>query len=101
MEGNLEDLLATLNISGEDSRSSAKKKKVSSKKICAVCHKAFRSKGKLKKHVKREHYADKDVIKKEFFEAREAHEKPDADEVDEHNYTLALMKVTALEKFWP
>ena len=82
----------------DETRSSAqKKKKDDAIVLCAVCLKAYHTKNELRRHIKKNHYADKEKIKQNFFRAQRELKKNPEDKVCQHNYNLALVQVTALE----
>ena len=83
------------------SRSKAKRNKVEDSgdvAICCVCFKAFNTKREFRSHIKKVHRCDKEEIKQEFRDARNALKiNPDGN-AEKWNYMMALLKVTLLER---
>lgn len=68
--------------------------------VCVVCFKAFNEKRELRKHISKKHKADKEALKEDFREAKQALEANQDGGAERNNYKLALMKLIALEKLF-
>lgn len=84
-----------MNITNSTTRSEAKKNKPDDMHICLNCLKGFRSRKKMKKHLKyAKHYVNSKKITQEFKKQRNI-VKDNSDSLD---FEKSLTKVTLLEK---
>jgi gas vesicle protein len=96
----LTELFDTLEIAADTSRSKAKKnKEKSDMHMCIVCFQRTHTHQDLVKHLRKKHKAKASEIKEEFQEAKAALRNNPDSEVEQHNYRLALAKLSFLEKY--
>jgi hypothetical protein len=96
----LNDLMANLGITKDTTRHGAKVlKKSHPYNLCVVCFRQHYTKNDLIKHFKEKHRASKEEIKNEYQEAKAELSLNRDGAIEQANYKLALLRVSALVKY--
>ena len=69
--------------------------------MCVVCMYRFDTRKNLRAHVRDRHAADKEEIKQDKKKYEQQMKEDPENELHQYNYTVALLKLSALEILFP